>query len=149
MKLTESKIPMICKNIIGIFFSDKLSDAAQRLIFTQDGEQRLRGEWFFSIPDVLERTVITGTCTNSFSIGEITASAITATLNNGAYKGYSVSGCQLYNAVVYTADYYELLISFSQVVFYIIHNISKLYCIFDFCKTMINRGFMKILVLSG
>ena len=40
-------------------------DKADRLIFTQDGEHRARGEWLFTIPDAFSRTVLTGICANT------------------------------------------------------------------------------------
>ena len=41
-------------------------DKAGRLILSQDGEQRSKGEWMFTLPDILGRTVLSGICKNSF-----------------------------------------------------------------------------------
>ena len=38
-------------------------DKGERLVFSQDGEQRGRDEWTFTIPDVFGRTLLTGVCT--------------------------------------------------------------------------------------
>lgn len=40
-------------------------DKAGRLILSQDGEQRSKGEWMFTLPDILGRTVLSGICKNS------------------------------------------------------------------------------------
>jgi RHS repeat-associated protein len=40
-------------------------DKADRLLFSQDGEQRAKGEWLFSIPDALGRIVMTGIIHNT------------------------------------------------------------------------------------
>ena len=39
---------------------------ASHQVFSQDGEQRVRGEWAFSLSDELNRPVVTGTCHNSY-----------------------------------------------------------------------------------
>ena len=44
-------------------------DATDRPIFTQDGEQRKRNEWSFSIPDGFGRVVLSGICKNQPAYG--------------------------------------------------------------------------------
>ncbi|MBO5382181.1 MAG: hypothetical protein J6A40_08900 [Bacteroides sp.] len=44
-------------------------DKSDRLIFTQNGEQRTRGEWIFTFPDAFGRVVMEGTCTASLPDG--------------------------------------------------------------------------------
>ncbi|MDR1737214.1 MAG: DUF6443 domain-containing protein, partial [Candidatus Symbiothrix sp.] len=71
-------------------------DKSDRLIFSQDGEQRLKALWQFFIPDIFGRTVLTGYCqklnNTAPAVGLydqqlITASAFSA---SGAYKGYNI-----------------------------------------------------------
>lgn len=41
-------------------------DRGSHQVFSQDGEQRARGEWSFSLSDEFSRPVVTGTCHNSY-----------------------------------------------------------------------------------
>ncbi|MBP1615010.1 MAG: hypothetical protein H6Q13_2458 [Bacteroidetes bacterium] len=63
-------------------------DRSDRPIFTQDGIQRGRGEWSFSIPDAFGRIVLMGTCTDTISVSNKVIKAEYAT--DGMYKGYSI-----------------------------------------------------------
>ena len=57
-------------------------DASDRPVFTQDGNQRDKGEWSFCIVDVLGRVALTGTCKNTLSYtAVITESLITLPLS--------------------------------------------------------------------
>lgn len=86
-------------------------------LFSQDGIQRTKGQWSFSIPDNLGRIVLTGTCisanSTAISIGRFDNSIIKAELftTTGTYKGYNVklnSGdLTLDNAVVLSVNYYD------------------------------------------
>ncbi len=86
-------------------------DAADRLIFSQDGNRRDRGEWLFSIPDALGRIVITGTCKNSFNYATnpLGVSVIKAiwSKTTSVTKGYTVSGIELTAPTVLVANYYD------------------------------------------
>ena len=79
-------------------------------VFTQDGEQRKRGEWSFSITDGLERVCLTGVCKNSF---DLSVSSLNTVVNaerddtKKIYKGYSISGVALLNPQVMTVNYYD------------------------------------------
>lgn len=57
----------IAKKIPGADWIYYVYDKADRLVFTQDGEQRKKSEWIFTIPDVFGRTVLTGRCTGANS----------------------------------------------------------------------------------
>ncbi|WP_197027659.1 DUF6443 domain-containing protein [Prevotella sp. 10(H)] len=70
-------------------------DKADRLIFTQDGEQRLKGEWAFSIPDAFGRPVLTGICTTvnkaTIKAGRFDNYIIRAEFtSSGTHQGYNV-----------------------------------------------------------
>jgi len=92
-------------------------DKADRLIFSQDGEQRTGGEWSFSIPDVFGRIVLTGICktanstaiaTGRFDNNLIKADPFTAT---GTYKGYNLkldaATLTLGTVKILSASYYD------------------------------------------
>ncbi|MDR2954991.1 MAG: RHS repeat-associated core domain-containing protein [Prevotella sp.] len=91
-------------------------DKAGNLILTQDGEQRAKSEWAFSISDALGRIAIAGTCKNA--VTNTTASpyykylwnvAVKATRTNATNttKGYTVSGLTLTTPIVLAANYYD------------------------------------------
>lgn len=86
-------------------------DAADRPIFTQDGSQRDKGEWSFSIPDAFNRIVITGICKNVFdhTVDPLGSNVVQSVWSNGntALKGYNVAGITLNGPVVLTANYYD------------------------------------------
>lgn len=107
----DNRNRMIAKKLPGAEWIYYVYDHADRLIFTQDGETRLQGKWTFSIPDDLNRTVLTGTCTNSMSYttNPLSNTVVKATRNNttGTYKGYAVSGVTLSSPVILSANYYD------------------------------------------
>ncbi|MFV0329755.1 MAG: DUF6443 domain-containing protein [Dysgonomonas sp.] len=101
----------IAKKIPGCEWVYYVYDKADRLIFTQDGEQRTKGEWLFSIPDALGRTVLTGTAKNIFDyttnpLGTMVVNATWAKANN-AYKGYTIIGVTITNPTILSANYYD------------------------------------------
>ncbi|WP_324760148.1 DUF6443 domain-containing protein [Sphingobacterium thalpophilum] len=65
-------------------------DRADRLIYTQDGDQRSKTtpEWTFSIPDAFGRTVLTGVCKDTISVSNKLVRALYETA--GVYKRYSI-----------------------------------------------------------
>ena len=87
-------------------------DDADRVIFKQDGNQRQKGEWSFSIPDVFGRPVLEGLCKNSFNNY---ASALNGKVVNAvadydgviSLAGYSVNEVSLDSARVLVANYYD------------------------------------------
>ena len=86
-------------------------DAADRPIFTQDGEQRERNEWSFSIPDAFGRTVLTGVCTNALDyvsnpLDTIVVYGDWANEENGL-KGYQLKGVTLNSPSLLSANYYD------------------------------------------
>ncbi|NDV80566.1 DUF6443 domain-containing protein [Bacteroides sp. 51] len=102
----------IAKKLPGAEWIYYIYDKADRLIFTQDGELRSREEWLFSIPDDLGRTVLTGTCKNTFNyqdnpLGSIIVKAIW-TGTGGSYKGYNISGITPVSPIkILSAQYYD------------------------------------------
>ena len=86
-------------------------DAADHPVFTQDGEQRERNEWSFSIPDAFGRAVLTGVCTNvldyaSNPLDTIVVYADWANAEN-ELKGYQLEGVTLNSPIIQSASYYD------------------------------------------
>ncbi|KAA8476146.1 RHS repeat-associated protein [Arcticibacter tournemirensis] len=88
-------------------------DKADRLIYTQDGEQRAKPtpEWTFTIPDAFGRAALSGRCVNSLNylanpLGDILVKA-EYTGGTNASMGYTVSGVTLANPIVLSANYYD------------------------------------------
>ena len=86
-------------------------DKGDRLIFTQDGEQRTRGEWSFTFPDAFGRVVLEGTCTASLNYNNnpLTETVVNATRTNAtdANKGYTISGISVTNMQIHRVNYYD------------------------------------------
>lgn len=86
-------------------------DKGGRLIFSQSGVQRGRGEWTFTIPDALGRATISGICNNTLSYAAeplrgITVSASRSTASGNIY-GYSISGISLSSPIIHNVGYYD------------------------------------------
>lgn len=81
-------------------------DKADRLIFTQNGEQRKNSEWLYSVPDEFGRIVQTGICHNT----NISNDNYKDKLVVGTYEGnsgYSFSNFSPEDARVLTINYYD------------------------------------------
>uniref|UniRef100_UPI0025B88BA8 RHS repeat domain-containing protein n=1 Tax=Bacteroides sp. UBA939 TaxID=1946092 RepID=UPI0025B88BA8 len=97
-------------------------DKADRLIFSQDGEQRKKSpkEWTFSIPDVFGRVCVTGICSNTYNALATTSPLVNVVIkadrNNttSAYKGYTILGLNLTTPTVLTVNYYDNYIFLGQ-----------------------------------
>lgn len=65
-------------------------DKADRLIYTQDDEQRNKNpeEWIFSVPDAFGRVVLTGICNDTISISNKTVKGVYS--STGVYKRYNI-----------------------------------------------------------
>ena len=90
-------------------------DAADRPVFLQDGEQRAKGEWSFSIPDAFGRIVLTGTCKNSLAYTAdplkdivLKATRLKGTSQTNELKGYTLpSQVTLATPTVLSVNYYD------------------------------------------
>lgn len=108
----DSKNRCIYKKLPGCEPVYLVYDAADRAIFTQDGVQRDKGEWLFSIPDTFGRIVLTGTCKNVLDyaanpLGSTIIVKATFDKTTNATKGYAVSGITLNTPVILTASYFD------------------------------------------
>lgn len=101
----------IAKKIPGADWIYYVYDKADRLVFTQDGEQRKKSEWTFTIPDVFGRIVLTGICKNTLTytadpLGAVVVKADWAKATN-VYKGYTLTGVALTTPTVLSVNYYD------------------------------------------
>lgn len=104
----------IKKRIPGCDWIYYVYDKADRLIFTQDGEQRIKGEWTFNKYDALGRVVITGihktTESHSSLITKCANIAVTekSSTGNFGYTWNSLPGDLKYPGVaVISVNYYD------------------------------------------
>ncbi|GAB6009972.1 DUF6443 domain-containing protein, partial [Dysgonomonas reticulitermitis] len=104
----------IAKKIPGCEWNYYVYDKADRLIFSQDGEQYNKSpkEWTFTIPDAFGRVVLTGTCTNSldYSANPLGNIVVKATYNTGRTNpanSYTVTGVTLSAATVLSVNFYD------------------------------------------
>ena len=86
----DSRNRCIAKKLPGCEWIYYVYDKADRVIYTQDGEQRSGGknEWLFSIPDVFGRAVLTGICKDTISVSNKVVKGVYA--NTGSYKRYNI-----------------------------------------------------------
>ncbi|MDH6311934.1 RHS repeat-associated protein [Parabacteroides sp. PFB2-10] len=100
----------IAKKLPGADWIYYIYDKADRLIFSQDGEQRARSEWRFTIPDLFGRVVLEGICKNSlfYDTDPLQGTVVKASHTGGTntYKGYTFS-YPLTTATVHSAWYYD------------------------------------------
>ncbi len=100
------------KKLPGCGWQFYVYDKGGRLIFSQDGEQRKKGFWYFTIPDSFGRTCLSGFCLNSnlkaLSIS-VLDSLVEARRDNstGAYKGYTLKGVSLVDCHLLAVHYYD------------------------------------------
>ena len=106
---------MVAKKLPGAAWAYYIYDKGDRLVLTQDGNQRLRNEWSFRLQDALGRECLTGTLTgtyNAFS-SPLSTSQVVAIRDHssgtyGDLHGYTVSGMTLpSNAEVLTVSFWD------------------------------------------
>lgn len=88
-------------------------DKAGNMIFSQDGNQRERGEWSFSIPDRYGREALKGICKNTFDyqseplLGQIVCAIYYNTEEYAAAFGYKIEGIELQKPHVMDVKMYD------------------------------------------
>ncbi|GAE82768.1 DUF6443 domain-containing protein [Bacteroides reticulotermitis] len=93
-KYEPSRKALCCaKKIPGCSWIFYLYDCSSRLLFTQDGNMRQRGEWMFTLPDVSGRICMTGICYNTFNVfsSSISSRYIIVRPDANAEFGYSIA----------------------------------------------------------
>ena len=106
----DKRFRITAKRLPGQDWIRYVYDKADYPVFTQDGEQRKRGEWSFSITDGLGRVCLTGVCKNTFELSQSALDTVVNVVCNdytGLYKGYSLSGTSLIDAEILTVNYYD------------------------------------------
>ena len=92
----------------GIYY---IYDHSDHQVLSQDGEQRARGEWAFSLSDELNRPVLTGICHDFYYYEDfpLCETDVKARRNDAgtAFHGYIPENIPLTNPVVYTVNYYD------------------------------------------
>lgn len=95
----------IAKKLPGCDWIYYVYDKADQLIFSQDGEQRIKKEWLFSIPDAFGRPVLSGVCKDTLNIHNTVVRADYT--GSGTYKGYTLSINGLNQYSLLTVNYYD------------------------------------------
>jgi RHS repeat-associated protein len=113
----DARRRLIAKKLPGCAWTFYVYDKGDRLIFSQDGNQRQRGEWTFTIPDMLGRECFSGTCQNSLDpfaapldnqvVSAFWYSGFSTPAGEGNYKGYYLSGITLTSPTLLSVNYYD------------------------------------------
>jgi RHS repeat-associated protein len=98
----------VWKKLPGAEGINMVYDKADHLIYSQDGEQNKRGEWTFNIPDMFNRTVIIGLCSDTISVKN---QVVSCSFIDGA-SGFLNTGYQLSNQINFATrllkvEYYD------------------------------------------
>ena len=107
--LYDSKERVCARKLPGIGWIRMEYDDADRLVFTQDGEQRRRGESTFMLYDIHGRECVTGVCGHDVPTGNMISGFALAEYvgAGGALDGYACSGVTLVSPQVMSAFYYD------------------------------------------
>ncbi|SKC59427.1 YD repeat-containing protein, partial [Bacteroidales bacterium WCE2008] len=102
----------IAKKLPGAGWTYMVYDAADRLVFSQDAEQRKDGRWSFTLADILGRNCASGICYNVIDVFDSPYDnqnivALKPSELNGSLMGYTVTGVSLTNPTVLSANYYD------------------------------------------
>ena len=101
---------LVCKKMPGGSPVYMAYDAADRLIFIQDGVQRTKGKATFFLYDVFGRECVSGECQKTLDAtgtASVSAYAHCEFTGQGNLLGYETSAVTLNNPVVMSANYYD------------------------------------------
>lgn len=82
-------------------------DNADTPIFTQNGEQREKGEWSFVISDVWGRPCLAGVCKNTLQVGMSLSNTFAVYDGSSSSYGYSIHGVDLLSPVFHKITFYD------------------------------------------
>ena len=102
----------IAKKLPGAGWTYMVYDAGDRLVFSQDAEQRKDGRWSFTLADILGRDCVSGICYNVIDVFGSPYDSKNIVVEKsygetGSLMGYSVTGVSLTNPTVLSANYYD------------------------------------------
>ncbi|MBR6362040.1 MAG: RHS repeat-associated core domain-containing protein [Bacteroidales bacterium] len=108
----DGKDRCIAKKLPGAGWTYMVYDAADRLVFSQDAEQRKDGRWSFTLADILGRNCVNGICYNVIDVFGSPYDSKNIVVEksyggSGSLMGYSVTGVSLTNPTVLSANYYD------------------------------------------
>ena len=108
----DSQNRCIYKKLPGAHPIYYIYDDSDNVIFSQDGNQRERGEWSFSIPDIFGRAAVSGFCKKEFDDYQaaLEGKVVRASVDFyglSSVGGYAVSNVVLDSAVVMSACFYD------------------------------------------
>ena len=76
-------------------------------MFIQDGEQRTRGEWTFTLCDRLGRETLIGICKNTDISADIYKDKVLLATHGGGYWGYDISDFVPVDYTILSANFYD------------------------------------------
>jgi len=102
----------IAKKLPGCGWIYYIYDKGNRLVFTQDAENRKKGRWMFTFSDIQGRSCVTGYCSGTRESLTQSASASNViaerqSVISGPYMGYSVLGLSLPRPIILSVSYYD------------------------------------------
>ncbi len=108
----DAKNRCIAKKLPGCEWIYYVYDKANRQIFMQNGENRNKGEWQFSIPDTFGRIVLNGICRNSLNyatnpLGNIIVKATYNANRTNLANSYTITGITLSTPTILSVNYYD------------------------------------------
>jgi len=104
---------MIAKRVPGADWVYMIYDSRDRLVLTQDGNQRMSNQWLFTKYDALNRPVMTGIYTHTGYVDQSTMSGLISTTNFAetfsatANHGYTTNVFPTTNLEILTVTYYD------------------------------------------
>lgn len=106
----DARNRQIAKKLPGTGWTYYVYDKADRLIFSQDSMQRMKGEWLFTIPDVFGRVVLTGICSDTISVTNKSVKGVYSSV--GQYNSYFIHIDGAYGffsdpPTILSANYYD------------------------------------------
>ena len=103
----DSQYRKIGSKLPGCDWKYTVYDQADTPVFTQDGEQRQRGEWSFVISDVWGRPCLEGICKNALQVGTSLPNTSSVYSGTSTNYGYTIKGITLTSPTVHKVTFYD------------------------------------------